>query len=149
MKRVYTNTSLSEGKLSVASLAESRINEFCARQRHVTAVLVGAGKMIEQVGTFLAKTPNAKLIFVNRTKERSDELMQRFGGSSMSLESFFADRPHFDVLATRHPRRPTTCSAPPSSPSTATTTGTTTSCSSTWPSRPTWTPPQAGWRASP
>ena len=100
VKRVYTNTSLSEGKLSVASLAESRIDEFCARQRHVTAVLVGAGKMIEQVGTFLAKTPNAKLIFVNRTKERSDELMQRFGGTSMSLESFFADRPHFDVLAT-------------------------------------------------
>ncbi len=100
VKRVYTNTSLSEGKLSVASLAESRTAEFCQKHKHVTAVMVGAGKMIEQVGTFLAETPNVKLVFVNRTKERSDELVERFGGSSMSLEAFFADRPHFDVLAT-------------------------------------------------
>jgi glutamyl-tRNA reductase len=100
VKRVYTNTSLSEGKLSVASLAESRTAEFCQKHRHVTAVLVGAGKMIEQVGSFLAETPNVKLVFVNRTKERSDELVERFGGASMSLEAFFADRPHFDVLAT-------------------------------------------------
>jgi glutamyl-tRNA reductase len=100
VKRVYTNTSLSEGKLSVASLAESRTAEFCQKHRHVTAVLVGAGKMIEQVGSFLAETANVKLVFVNRTKERSDELVARFGGASMSLEAFFADRPHFDVLAT-------------------------------------------------
>jgi glutamyl-tRNA reductase len=100
VKRVYTNTSLSEGKLSVVSLAESKITEFCEKHKHVTAVLVGAGKMIEQSGTFLAKTPHVKLVFVNRTKERSDEFVERFGGSSMSLEAFFAERPHFDVLAT-------------------------------------------------
>ena len=100
VKRVYTNTSLSEGKLSVASLAESRTAEFCQKHRHVTAVLVGAGKMIEQVGSFLAGTSNVKLVFVNRTKERSDEFVERFGGNSMSLEAFFAERPHFDVLAT-------------------------------------------------
>ncbi len=100
VKRVYTNTSLSEGKLSVVSLAESKITDFCQNHRHVTAVLVGAGKMIEQSGTFLAKTPHVKLVFVNRTKERSDEFVERFGGTSMSLEAFFAERPHFDVLAT-------------------------------------------------
>jgi len=100
VKRVYTNTSLSEGKLSVASLAESKIAEFCEKHRHVTAVMVGAGKMTDQVGSFLAQMPNAKLVFVNRTKERSDEYVVRFGGSSMSLEAFFAERPHFDVLAT-------------------------------------------------
>ena len=100
VKRVYTNTSLSEGKLSVVSLAESRVTDFCQNHRHVTAVLVGAGKMIEQTGVFLAGRPHVKLVFVNRTKERSDEFVERFGGSSMSLEAFFAERPHFDVLAT-------------------------------------------------
>ncbi len=99
-KRVYTNTSLSEGKTSVASLAESQLSEYCAKHKHVTAVLVGVGKMIEQVGAFLSKVPHVRLIFVNRTKEKSDALVARFGGSSLSLESFLSDKVHFDVLAT-------------------------------------------------
>jgi glutamyl-tRNA reductase len=100
VKQVYTNTSLSEGKLSVASLAEDRLSDYCARHRHVTAVLVGVGKMIEQVGTFLSQKPNVNLIFVNRTQEKSEALVERFGGSSLSLEAFFAEKTHFNVLAT-------------------------------------------------
>lgn len=99
-KQVYTNTSLSEGRLSVASLAEERLEDYCARHHHVTAMLVGAGKMIEQVGSFLTQKSNVKLVFVNRTKEKSDALTERFGGASMSLETFMTERPKFNVLAT-------------------------------------------------
>ncbi|HPO14893.1 MAG TPA: glutamyl-tRNA reductase [Candidatus Hydrogenedentes bacterium] len=98
-KRVYTHTSLSTGKLSVASLAENQLSDYCARHRHVTAVLVGVGKMIEQVGAFISQKQNVKLIFVNRTKEKSDALVERFGGSSLSLESFLAEKISFNILA--------------------------------------------------
>ncbi len=98
-KRVYTHTSLSAGKLSVASLAETQLSGYCTRHKQVTAVLVGVGKMIEQVGAFLSQKKNVKLIFVNRTKEKSDALVDRFGGVSLSLESFLADRIHFNILA--------------------------------------------------
>ncbi len=98
-KRVYTYTTLSTGKLSVASLAENQLSDYCGRHKAVTAVLVGVGKMIEQVGAFLSQKKNVKLIFVNRTKEKSDALVERFGGASLSLESFLADKIHFNILA--------------------------------------------------
>jgi len=100
VKQVYTKTSLSEGKVSVASLAEERLSDYCARHRRVTAVLAGAGKMIEQVGAFLSQKSQVKLIFVNRTREKSEALVKRFGGTSLSLEAFLAEKTRFDVLAT-------------------------------------------------
>jgi glutamyl-tRNA reductase len=99
-KQVYTNTSLSEGKLSVASLAEERLEEFCSKRRNVKAMLVGAGKMIDHIGAFLSQRPGVDLVFVNRTKEKSDALCERFGGVSLSLESLLSERPNFDILAT-------------------------------------------------
>ena len=98
-KRVYTHTSVSEGKLSVASLAESQLSEYCAHHRHVVAVLVGGGKMIEQVGEFLSKMKNVNLVFVNRTQEKSDAFVDRFGGVSMALETFLAEKVAFNILA--------------------------------------------------
>ncbi len=99
-KQVYTNTSLGEGKLSVASLAETRLADYCERHRQATAVLVGVNKMIEQVAAFLAGRHGVRLIFVNRTREKSDALVERFGGSSLSLESFLSEKTHFNILAT-------------------------------------------------
>lgn len=99
-KKVYANTHLTRGKLSIFSLAESSINEYCGHHHAVTAVLVGSGKMIEKAGALLSTVPHAKMIFVNRTKEKSDAFTCKYGGTSLSLEDFLVGKVSFDVLIT-------------------------------------------------
>ena len=99
-KRVYSNTTISHGRLSVVSLAEDRVSEFCSDGRNLTAVLVGAGKMIERMAEYLNSIHNVELIFVNRTRQRSDALGEKYYGSSISLNDFVNDRPEFDIIVT-------------------------------------------------
>lgn len=99
-KRVYSNTQISHGRLSVVSLAEGKISEFCRGRDKVKAVLVGSGKMIERMAEYLRPIPNVELLFVNRTKSRSDIFRKLFGGSSLSLNEYFNDKSGFDILVT-------------------------------------------------
>lgn len=99
-KKVYANTNLTRGKLSIFSLAEKSISEHCAHRREVTAVLVGAGKMIDKAGALLSKRAKVNLVFVNRTKEKSDTFTCRYGGTSLSLEDFLLGQMPFDVMIT-------------------------------------------------
>ena len=99
-KQVYRSTSLSKGRLSVVSLVEDRLKEFCLNRSVTRVVLVGVGKMIEKLGEFLSTIPTVELLFVNRTAAHSNVLVERFGGASMSLNDLLVSSFPIDVLAT-------------------------------------------------
>jgi glutamyl-tRNA reductase len=98
-KQVYGNTSVSKGRLSVVSLAEEKIDQFCSGGG-LTAVLVGAGKMIDKLAEYLKNRTSARLVFINRTVAKSRELAMKYGGETMELNAFIKNPNDFDILAT-------------------------------------------------
>lgn len=99
-KQVYGNTSVSKGRLSVVSLAEEKIDQFCSGGDAMTAVLVGAGKMIDKLAEYLKCTTSTYLVFINRTLSKSRELARKYGGETMELNDFINNPGDFDMLAT-------------------------------------------------
>ncbi len=99
-KRVYTETSLSEGSLSMASLTGTHLTAFCEKHPKLQAVLVGVSPMIEKISAHLSQYPGVSLLFVNRTQERSDALKRQYHGASMSLSDFVTHPPPFNLLVT-------------------------------------------------
>jgi glutamyl-tRNA reductase len=86
-KRVRTETAISVGQASVASVAvesaRAAVGELAAR--HV--VLIGAGENAEQVAKAFALHGVTTMFVANRRRDRAIALAQRFGGSSGSFDA--------------------------------------------------------------
>ena len=99
-KRVRTETEIGRTPVSVASLCNRRIREHFGGMRPRVAVLIGVGDMTRKVATALAEQ-GTKLLFVNRTRSRAEELAARFGGEALALEEFKRAPPaSIDLLVT-------------------------------------------------
>jgi len=84
-KRVRTETSLSEGRASVSSVAVRLAQETLGdlRDRHV--VIVGAGETSELTAQALAGEGVATVFLANRRADRARSIAQRFGGEVVPL----------------------------------------------------------------
>jgi len=84
-KRVRTNTAIGENPVSVAYAAVKMAGHIFSNLRNTTALLLGAGETIELVAEHLHRAGVAKLIVANRTLERAQNVVKRFGGVAIML----------------------------------------------------------------
>jgi glutamyl-tRNA reductase len=97
-KRVRTETTISTGNASVASVAvdsaRSLVGELAAR--HV--VIIGAGENSEQVAKAFHFHGVTTMFVANRRRDRAIALAQRFGGSSGSFDALPEELLRADVV---------------------------------------------------
>ncbi|MGL5094382.1 MAG: glutamyl-tRNA reductase, partial [Planctomycetia bacterium] len=87
-KRVQTETTLSRGKLSIASAAVEYVRGVYDRFDDKTVLVLGAGKMAELTLRHLAELKPGRLMVCNRSLPRAEALAARFaagGGPTVSV----------------------------------------------------------------
>jgi glutamyl-tRNA reductase len=97
-KRVRTETTISTGNASVASVAvesaRAALGELASR--HV--VIVGAGETSEQVARAFHTRGVTTMFVANRRRDRAIALAQQFGGSSGSIDALPDELERADVV---------------------------------------------------
>jgi glutamyl-tRNA reductase len=97
-KRVRTETAISAGRASVASVAvdaaRAAIGDLA--QRHV--VIVGAGETAELTAQALHDQGVTTMFVANRRRERAIALARRFGGSSGSFDALPGELERADIV---------------------------------------------------
>ena len=86
--RVRSETKLSEGRVSIASVAvgdfgRSIFNRFDNK----TVLVIGAGEMAEETLRYLKSEGVERIIVVNRSRDRAEVLASEFGGATDSFEN--------------------------------------------------------------
>jgi glutamyl-tRNA reductase len=119
-RRVRTETRLSEGRVSVASVAVGEFGRsIFDRFDDKTILVIGAGEMAEEALRYLQKEGVGEIVVINRSPERSARLAAAFSGRSQpwaDLDSWLrradiiisttgADRPIVDAARFRKARR--------------------------------------------
>jgi glutamyl-tRNA reductase len=79
-KRVRSETELGTRPMSVASAGVKLAERIFGKMNERSALVLGAGTISEQVVNQLRDRGIARLFIMNRSRERADELAQRFGG---------------------------------------------------------------------
>src|SRR3984893_958453 len=79
-KRVRSETELGTRPMSVASAGVKLAERIFGKMKERSARVLGAGTISEQVVNQLRDRGIARLFIMNRSRERADELAQRFGG---------------------------------------------------------------------
>lgn len=96
-KRVRTETGIAAGTVSVSSiaceLAERVFGDLAGRR----VLLVGAGKMSEASAKHL-RTAGARLVVLNRSRERAEELAREYGGEARTMEQLASELALADVV---------------------------------------------------
>ena len=99
-KRVRTETAISAGRASVASVAvdaaRSAIGDLA--QRHV--VIIGAGETAELTAQALHDQGVTTMFVANRRRDRAIALAQRFGGASGSFDALPGELERADIVIT-------------------------------------------------
>jgi glutamyl-tRNA reductase len=99
-KEVQTHTGLSEGRLSVASVAIDYARGIFDHFHDKTILCIGAGKMTTLVLQHFALLKPGKLIVCNRDLQKATALASRFGGEGMSIESLDEQLGRADIVVT-------------------------------------------------
>lgn len=99
-RRVKNETALGRTPASAAQVAVQKIRKYFGQDGPAATVLVGVGDMTQKVAAALQGKPGDRL-FVNRTREKADELARKYGGRAQSLAEFLAAPPaRIDLLFT-------------------------------------------------
>jgi glutamyl-tRNA reductase len=97
-KRVRTETRIGASAVSVASAAVQLARRiFAGFERH-TALLVGAGEMIELAARHLHAQGLGRMIIANRTLGRAQDLAGEFKASAISLDALVSHLPQADIV---------------------------------------------------
>lgn len=98
-RKVKAETNIGAGNVSMASLAALEIQQLSEiSEKGLTVALVGAGEMSRKLAGYLHKLNVSRIIFVNRTVERAEDLAKRFGGEAVSLDNFLNAPGEIDVV---------------------------------------------------
>ncbi|MBB3170138.1 glutamyl-tRNA reductase [Simiduia aestuariiviva] len=84
-KKVRTETAIGENPVSVAYAAVSLAQQIFADLRQQSALLIGAGEMIELVAKHLREQGVRRITLANRTLSRAAELAERYGATPILL----------------------------------------------------------------
>jgi glutamyl-tRNA reductase len=99
-KRVKSETRISERPVSVARVAVELARQIFERLDDKTAVLIGAGDMIETALFALQREGLADHRVLNRTRSRAEALARRFGGTAHGLDELDERLVEADVVLT-------------------------------------------------
>ena len=97
-KKVRTDTEIGASPVSVAYAAVTLAHQFFSDFSRNTAVLVGAGMMIELVAKHLKRKDIGRLFVANRSLDRAQELASQFGGFALPLSELEGTLPDADIL---------------------------------------------------
>jgi glutamyl-tRNA reductase len=97
-KKVRTDTEIGASPVSVAYAAVTLAQQFFSDFRKHTAVLVGAGMMVELVAKHLKRKEIGRLFIANRSIDRGQELASRIGGFALPLSELEGTLPDADIL---------------------------------------------------
>ena len=97
-KKVRTDTEIGTSPVSVAYAAVTLAQQFFSDFSRHTAVLVGAGMMVELVSKHLKRKQIGRLFIANRSIDRAQELAGRIGGFALPLSELEGTLPDADIL---------------------------------------------------
>ncbi len=97
-RKVKSQTSLGEGSLSMASLAGNELRAGLGAKKNPLVALIGSGKMQVKLAKFVRESLDGKLLFVNRTFSKAEDLADEFGGTAMPLDEFLDTPPAIDAI---------------------------------------------------
>jgi glutamyl-tRNA reductase len=97
-KRVRSETELGTRPMSVASAGVKLAERIFGKLHERSALVVGAGTISEQVVNQLRDRGIARLLIMNRSHERADELASRFGGKVVGWGEWEAALTGADVV---------------------------------------------------
>ena len=97
-KRVRTETTISKGRASVASVAVDAAREALGdlAERHV--LIIGAGETAELTAQALHDHGVSTMFIANRRRERATVLAERFGGATASFDALPAELARADIV---------------------------------------------------
>jgi glutamyl-tRNA reductase len=99
-KKVRTDTEIGKNPVSVAycgvKLAEKIFSDFSKQ----TAILIGAGEMIELAAQHLKNKNIGNIIIANRTKANAEKLTKTYGGTAIGLGSLAENIHKGDIIIT-------------------------------------------------
>lgn len=85
--RVRTDTQLSEGRVSIASVAVGTFGKgIFERFDDKTVLIIGAGEMAEETLTYLKDEGVKQIVVVNRSLENAQKLAMKLGGIARSYQ---------------------------------------------------------------
>ena len=85
-KRLRSETSISEGQLSVSSVAVKFMRRVFEDLSDKTALLIGAGEVGELTLSYLRDQGIGRVVVASRTLERAKALADRFSGDAVPIE---------------------------------------------------------------
>jgi len=97
-KKVRTDTEIGASPVSVAYAAVTLAQQFFSDFRKHTALLVGAGMMIDLVAKHLKRKQIGRLFIANRDITRAHNLAQLHGGFGLALADLEGTLPEADIL---------------------------------------------------
>jgi glutamyl-tRNA reductase len=97
-KAIRTTSGISDHTVSVAYTAVVLARQIFGNLNSQTVVLVGAGEMVQLCGRYLRDHGIAKLLIVNRSREKAEELANEMGASAMTLDRLGEALPRADIL---------------------------------------------------
>lgn len=86
-KRIRSETNISEGAVSVGSVAVDLIKDIFSEHPVFKTMLVGAGKMSVLTAKSLARHNNCEIIVTNRSREAAETLADQFDGSVVDFDT--------------------------------------------------------------
>jgi len=97
-KEVQTHTSLSEGRLSVASVAVDYARGIFDHFHDKTVLCIGAGKMSSLVMRHVAALNPGRMLVCNRDPLKAIALAQRHGGEGFPMDKLDEQLAHADII---------------------------------------------------
>lgn len=99
-KDVRTQTNIGEGKVSISSVAVDLAVSIFSELRGKTVLVLGSGKMGELTLKSLLDHGVTKLLMVNRSIEKAEELAAKFNGRAYSLNKLSSHLHEADIVLT-------------------------------------------------
>lgn len=97
--KVRTETKLSEGRVSIASVAVGSFGKsIFTRFDNKTVLVIGAGEMAEETLRYLKEEGVGRIVVVNRSRQRADAIASQFGGITDSFDNLDQWMAEADVI---------------------------------------------------
>lgn len=99
-KKIRSKTFISRGAISVSSVAVRLAKKILGNLGKKKALVIGAGKVGEQLILYLKKEGLESILVTNRTLEKAKSLAEAFGASVLLFEDFRAALAQVDIVIT-------------------------------------------------
>ncbi len=97
-RAIRTTSGISDHSVSVAYTAVVLARQIFGELSSQTVVLVGAGEMIRLCGRHLREQGIARLLIVNRSKKKAEELAAELDATALTLDKLDEALPEADIL---------------------------------------------------